>query len=237
MREAPIAEATPPSSPLPLRQIVLGAVGVIIFITALTLGMNAIGIEKLQAFIADAGIFAPLAYIFIKTLTYIFAPLTSGPIQMMSGTLFNDIWLGVIYTLIGEVMGGSISFLLARRFGRPLVVRMVGASNIARIDEFYQQRLGGWRSLAVARLVLFSVWDFVSYAAGLAPVTFRAYVLVSIIVGAIPTFFTVLFGTYAIENPALLPLGYGLVGLGIAAAVLLEKLIARWRKGHDEKSP
>ncbi len=227
------SHSTPPP-PLSLRQILPGAIGLIIFVTALTLGVNAIGVERLQKWITDAGVFAPLIYILIKALTYIFAPLTSGPIQLVAGTLFANVWLGVLYTLIGEVIGGSINFWLARRFGRPLVLRLAGEKNMAQIDQFYQQRMGGWRSLALARLLLFSLWDFLSYAAGLAPVTFRAYVGVSIIIGFIPTFFFVWLGTQAIDNPALLPLAYLLVGLAIAAAFLLEKPLMRWLQARKK---
>jgi len=204
--------------PRPTREILLGGLGFIIFLTLLVLGMNAIGKENLQQMIEDAGIFAPLLYIFIKAITYIFAPLTSGPIQAAAGTLFGSIELGVLYTLIGEVIGGSISFWIARRFGRPVVLRFVGNEGMKQVDDFYQNRMGGWVSLAVARLVLFSVWDFLSYAAGLAkPVKFSTYLWVSIILGSLPTWFFVWLGNQAMENQTNLFLVYGLV----AALVLL----------------
>ncbi len=210
------------------RQIAVGGVGFVIFLTVLTFGINAIGIDNLQQVIRDAGPLAPLVYIAIKALTYIFAPLTSGPIQVVAGTLFDSLWLGVLYTLIGEVLGGSISFWIARKLGRPIVVRLVGQKNMRQVDDFYENQLGGWRSLAVARLVLFSVWDFLSYAAGLAKtVSFRAYFLVSTILGFIPTLFFVWIGNTAVENTSALIWVYVLVGGLILLPMIFRKQVGR----------
>jgi uncharacterized membrane protein YdjX (TVP38/TMEM64 family) len=221
------SEEVPGLEQRPIRQILLGGLGFIAFLILLTLGMNAIGEDNLRRAIEEAGIFAPLFYIAIKALTYIFAPLTSGPIQVIAGKLFGNIWLGALYTLIGEVLGGSISFWIARRFGRPVVLRFVGKEGMKQVEDFYQHRMGGWISLAVARLVLFSVWDFLSYAAGLAKsVSFTAYLAVSIILGFLPTYFFVWLGDQAMGSQTNLFLVYGLVALTVLIPLAAHKQIA-----------
>lgn len=215
-------------SPLSIRQILMAGLGFTIFLTVLTVGINAIGVENLQQFIVDAGPLAPLVYILIKAATYVFAPLTSGPIQVIAGTIFGNVWLGVLYTLIGEVIGGSISFWIARKLGRPVVERFVGESGMRQVDNFYQNQLGGWKSLAVARVVLFSLWDFLSYAAGLAKsVRFTSYVAVSAILGVIPTFAFVWIGERAVGDSSALIWIYGLVAVLILVPVLLRKQIGQ----------
>src|SRR5690242_12266572 len=97
-------EETHNPEPRPIRELLLGGIGFIAFLTILMLGMNAIGEDNLRKAIEEAGIFAPLLYIAIKAATYIFAPLTSGPIQVIAGKLFGNVWWGVLYTLIGEVL-------------------------------------------------------------------------------------------------------------------------------------
>lgn len=209
----------------PLYEVIVLVMGVVAFIVVLTAVINAVGIPQIQEAVKSAGAFAPLFYILLKTLTYVVAPLTSGPIQMFAGTLFDSVWLGVLYTLIGECLGGSISFWLARRFGRPLVAHLVGKDGMAQVDDFYRHRLGGWLPLAVARLVLFSVWDFLSYAAGLAPVKFRSYLWVSFFVGAIPTYLFVWLGDSVVSEEGGVVMIYLLVALLIALPVLLRKQI------------
>jgi uncharacterized membrane protein YdjX (TVP38/TMEM64 family) len=211
----------------PIREMLLAGLGFIAFLTILVLGMNAIGKETLQKWISDAGIFAPLVYIAIKALTYIFAPLSSGPIQAVAGTLFGSVELGVLYTLIGEVLGGSISFWIARRFGRPVVLRFVGKEGMKQVDDFYQNRMGGWISLAVARILLFGVWDFLSYAAGLSKsVKFSHYLAVSVILGFFPTWFFVWLGNQAMQDQTSLFLVYGLVAVLLILPLLAYKQIA-----------
>src|SRR5262245_3528135 len=94
-----------------LRALIPGAIGFVLLTGALVIGINAIGVDRIQEFIASAGVFAPLVYIAFKTVTYVVAPLSSGPLQLFSGVLFGLV-PGVIYTLIGEVLGGSINFWL-----------------------------------------------------------------------------------------------------------------------------
>lgn len=209
----------------PIREIIVLLAGFVVFMVVLLTFMNAVGIPRIQEAVQEAGVFAPLFYILLKTLTYVFAPLTSGPIQVFAGTLFDSVWLGVLYTLIGECLGGSISFWIARKLGRPMVARLVGKDGIRQVDDFYQNRLGGWLPLAVARLVLFSVWDFLSYAAGLAPVKFSSYLWVSFFVGAIPTFLFVWLGDNIVNDEGSLLLIYGLVAVLIAVPILLRKPI------------
>jgi uncharacterized membrane protein YdjX (TVP38/TMEM64 family) len=151
------------------------------------------------------------------------APLTSGPIQVVAGPVFGSVWLAVLYTLIGEVIGGSMSFWIARRFGRPMVERVVGRQAMAQIEDFYHRRMGGWIALAAARLILFSVWDFLSYAAGLAPrVRYVTYLFISTFFGFFPTFVFVWLGNNALQDPRMLALT-----LGLTLILILIPIVAR----------
>lgn len=211
---------------LPWREIIVGALGVLLFVTVMALFLHFVGLERLQEIIEASGPVAPLAYILLKMATFVFAPLTSGPIQLSSGVLF-DLWPGVFYTLVGEVVGGSINFWIARIFGRPVIRRFVGPEGMAQVDKFYQNRLGGWQSLAVARLTLFPFYDFISYAAGLTPLRFSSYLLVSIFLGFLPTFVFVWMGTTMATHPELIVVAYGVVIVAIVLPFLLRKQLTR----------
>ena len=199
----------------------------------LIVGIQTIGIENIRTAIQSAGVFAPLVYIGIKAVTYVFAPLTSGPIQVGAGVLFG-LWEGTAYTLIGEVLGGSIGFWLSRRFGRSLVKRMIGDEGLKKADEFVNQ-IVDWKTLSYARLFLFPVYDFISYAVGFAKLPYRTYLIVSVLVGAIPTFAAVAVGTTLTgENSILI-----YVGLAVACAVPLvfQKQIRRMLKMEKPTLP
>ncbi len=195
-----------------LRTLILGGV---VFV-ALTLGMLAviewIGVERIQQAIEDSGPLAPLVYIVLKMATYIFAPLSSGPIQLSAGILFGFV-PGLTYTMIGEVLGGSISFLIARKLGRPFVRRLVGEEGIGRVDHFVGQ-LGGWKALVWSRLFLATIYDFISYAAGFTrTITLLQYVLVSTFIGVIPTGLFVAAGTSLAGDRGLVLVLYAVMGV------------------------
>lgn len=221
---------------LPWREIIVGALGVLAFVTAMALFLHFVGLERLQEIIEASGPVAPLAYIALKTVTFVFAPLTSGPIQLSSGVLFG-LWPGVFFTLVGEVLGGSINFWIARLFGRPVVRRFVGPEGMEQVDKFYQERLGGWQSLAVSRLTLFPFYDFISYAAGLTPLRFSSYLLVSTFLGFLPTFVFVWMGTTMATHPELIVVAYGVVVIAVILPFLLRRQLGRllsWSRGLEK---
>jgi uncharacterized membrane protein YdjX (TVP38/TMEM64 family) len=161
-------------------------------------------------------------------VTFVVAPLSSGPIQLFSGVLFG-LWEGTLYTLIGEVIGGSINFWLARRFGRPVVERVVGAGEMPRIDRFINQ-IVDWKTLLYARIFLFSIYDFVSYAVGFSKLRFRTYVIISAVAGIIPTFIAALLGTTLTEESSGLVVVYALIGIASILPLVFQRRIRRWLK-------
>lgn len=205
-----------------LRAAVLGIAAFVIATLAILFAVESIGVERIQNAVMQTGPLAPLAYTALKAATYVFAPLSAGPIQLSSGVLFG-LWPGTFYSLLGEVIGGTISFMIARRLGRPVVRRFVGTEGMARVDRFYEQ-VGGWRALLYARLFLFSVYDFISYAAGFGQtITLGQYILVSAIAGFVPTFLFVAVGSSLAENRSLLIPIYLLIG-----ALSFVPLAVRW---------
>ncbi len=187
--------------------VVLGVVGFLALITFLYALVDRVGIDELQQMIADAGFWGPLLFVGLKALTFTFAPLSAGPIQFASGILFGVI-PGALYSVLGEVIGGTINVLIARHLGRRIVARFVGASALNRVDSFYERHLEDWKSLLAARLLLFSVYDFISYAVGFGKIRLSVYVFVSFIGGLLPTYIFVLIGSRAAQNQDVLLLIY-----------------------------
>ena len=151
-------------------------------------------------------------------VTYVFAPLSSGPIQLSAGLLF-DVLPDDLHGHRGGG-GGTISFSDGAASGAAIVRRFVGVEGMQRVDEFVKQ-LGGWRALAYARIFLFGIYDFISYAAGFsATVTLRQYVLVSVILGTVPSFVFVYAGASLTGDRRLL--------LAIWALVALASVLPGW---------
>ena len=222
---------------LSTRALVLGGLGFLALLTALYLLVQSIGGAELALMVEGAGIWGPLVYIAIKALTFTFAPLSAGPIQFASGILFGVI-PGTLYSVLGEVIGGSVNVLIARLLGRRIVKRFVGAAAMARIDEFYERHLDDWKSLLAARLLLFSVYDFISYAVGLGHIRLTVYIAVSFSGGLIPTYIFVAIGSEAAQNQDILLFFY--IGAAVLFVIwlLFRRQISRlWRKLQTKTKP
>ena len=180
-----ITDSSSAATEFSTRSLVIGAIGFLALLTALYLLVQSIGGEELAQMVEGAGIWGPVVYIAIKALTFTFAPLSAGPIQFASGILFGVI-PGTLYSVLGEVIGGAVNVMIARQLGRRIVKRFVGEAALARIDDFYERHLDDWKSLLAARLLLFSVYDFISYAVGLGHIRLTVYIGVSFIGGLIP---------------------------------------------------
>ncbi len=205
-------------APISTPVLLVSGAGFLGLLTLLYGFVNAVGIDQLQLMIADAGFWGPLVFVSLKALTFTFAPLSAGPIQFASGVVFGVI-PGTLYSVVGEVIGGAINVLIARLLGRRIVRRFVGAEALLRIDRFYERYLDDWKSLLAARLLLFSVYDFISYAVGFGHIRLLVYIAVSFIGGLIPTYIFVLIGSRAAQSQDVLLLLY--VGTALAFVVYL----------------
>lgn len=225
MNKAPrprLSDPEPSNPEVSTRALAIGGLGFLALLTVLYLLVQSIGGDELALMVGRAGIWGPLVYIAIKALTFTFAPLSAGPIQFASGILFGVI-PGTLYSVLGEVIGGSVNVLIARLFGRRIVKRFVGDAAMTRIDDFYERHLDDWKSLLAARLLLFSVYDFISYAVGMGHIRLTVYIAVSFIGGLIPTYIFVAIGSEAAQNQDVLLFFY----IGAAALFVLWLLFRR----------
>ncbi len=219
------------------RSLVIGGLGFLALLTALYLLVQSVGDEELAQMVEDAGIWGPVVYIAIKALTFTFAPLSAGPIQFASGILFGVI-PGTLYSVLGEVIGGAVNVLIARLLGRRIVKRFVGDAALARIDDFYERHLDDWKSLLAARLLLFSVYDFISYAVGLGHIRLTVYIAVSFIGGLIPTYIFVAIGSEAAQNQDVLLFFYIAAAALFVVWLVFRRQISRlWAKIQSKTNP
>jgi len=206
--------------------------GFVVCGVAFFLAIQAIGPEHLQEVVTSAGPLAPVVYVLLKAATLVVTPLSGTPLRLVAGALFGY-WEGVALSVFAGVLGGSINFWIARRYGRSVVTRLLGAGTLARVDPMLD-RLGNWKMLALARVVLAPLWDVLSYGVGLTRLRYRTYVSVAFFGDLIPTMILVGVGTSVMEVGVLETGAAGaqsaealavtlapLVGIGILALVMV----------------
>jgi uncharacterized membrane protein YdjX (TVP38/TMEM64 family) len=177
--------------------------------------------EQIRAWVERLGAWAPIAIILLSMIQALLAPIPGQAIEAVSGYLYGP-WWGTLFPMLGMVIGSSITFLLARRFGRPLVIRLVGKQSMARLDDLV--RRGGAPFFFLIWLLPFAPDDLACVAAGLTPMPFHQF-LILMTLGRLPgVFVSVLVGANAAQIE---PLWWGILLAAIAAAALI-----LWRWGE-----
>ncbi len=90
--------------------------------------------QQLQAWLDRLGPIGPLAVIGLNALQVVVAFIPGYAMMVAAGYLYG-FPMGAVYGVIGMALGGLIAISLARHYGRPLVVRMIGASRLERWED------------------------------------------------------------------------------------------------------
>ena len=95
--------------------------------------------ERVRAWIEGFGVWGPLALI---ALIIVQTVLSVSPVSLLAvaGAYVFGFWPGVLYAFIGLAIGSSLCMILGRRFGRPLVDRLIDPKSVAIFDRFTEKR-------------------------------------------------------------------------------------------------
>ena len=111
------------------------------------------------------------------------APVVPGGLR--HGFLFGTFWGGLL-SWISVLVSAALCFGLARRWGRPLVERVVSPRALRRADALFLRH--GVFAVLLARLLPFTAFDLLSFAAGLTPMRLLPF-LVATAIGMTPATF------------------------------------------------
>lgn len=168
--------------------------------------------ERVQTWIARLGLWGPLATISINVAQVVLAPIPGQFVGVVNGYLYG-VGLGTLYSMIGLLLGTTLAMLLGRRFGRPIVERLVNPVQLTRWDDIAGHQ-GPWFFFLVF-LFPFVPDDIASFLIGLSPLAIP-HMLVMTTLGRLPgVFVSCWVGAYATRLPwwMWIPLGGGASGL------------------------
>jgi len=198
--------------PILLTVVLLLAFGIVLWIWGEPLRVLIIDRERVQAWVARLGPWGPLVTIGLNAAQVILAPIPGQFIGVTNGYLYG-IAAGTLYSMIGLVIGTATVMVLARRFGRPLVERLVNEEQLTRWDQIAAQQ-GPWFFFLVF-LFPFLPDDLTGFLIGLSPLSIpRMLVLTTL--GRLPGVFVsswVGARAHALPRWAWIPLAGGTAGL------------------------
>lgn len=136
--------------------------------------------QEFTNWLSGFGPFVVLVYILLQAATVIFAPLGGFFLVVAMIALFGPAFALTIGYLVTAPCY-LLNFYLARRYGRPLVEKIIGTVTIKKIDHYVQD--AGTLTLIILRLFQGGNFDYLSYGLGLTKISFRAFALVNFLVG------------------------------------------------------
>lgn len=183
--------------------------------------------ESILIFINDEPMGAIL-FVILSFLQVTFIPLPSAVVAA-AGTLIFGFWKGLLLSLIGQVSGSILAFLLGRKYGVKLVIWIIGEEAY----EKYQNYAKGRDKAVLGFMILFPSFpdDIICLLMGLTNMKTLSFIILMLISRPISIGSTGLFTKYA-----QIVLSSGMLGvfaislLCIVGAVLL---ILSWKYGQQ----
>src|SRR3989339_1010989 len=178
------------------RAALIKAVLLLIFIVAAVVTVRFTGVreiltvEKLGAWLAAAGPWAPLAFILVYALgVCLFIPGTL--LTALGAAIYGPYW-GFVYVWVAAMLGAAGAFLIGRYLGREFAASLIG-DRLKKYDDAIERN--GFATVLYLRLVYFP-FTAMNFGMGLTKVRFWDYFFgtgLGIIVGTF--IFTLFIGT------------------------------------------
>jgi len=174
----------------------------------------------LNSMIAAYGQWGLLIVMFVQT---IIAPIPSEALLVFAGALGIGLFDIVLFGGVGLLLGSIAAFYIGRIGGRPVVEKMLGKKWMGRVDGWVTKN--GAKAILLTRLTPFVPFDLISYISGATSLSFRSYIVATVL-GAFPRcLFLAFLGTIAKDVLMLIGIGLELTFIaGIAGLVVIAYL-------------
>lgn len=189
--------------------------------------------DTIISWVEGHGFLGPLAFIFLQVLQIVLAPIPGQIVGGVGGFLFS--WWGVLWTCIGTAIGGFIVFWLSRKFGRPLVEKIVKKDSLDKFDFIFNNNTS---------FILFVIFlipglpdDIICYLAGLTNISLKKLVTLFVI-GRLPAIIIINYLGSGIGEENLAPVVVISIIVAIVLALIVwqrEKIIGFLKKLQQNK--
>jgi uncharacterized membrane protein YdjX (TVP38/TMEM64 family) len=187
--------------------------------------------ENLRAFIAGFGVWAPVVYAMIYTISAPI-PFLATVLSPVGGLLFGAV-SGSLLVIGVATLSSLIPFMLARQLGQAWVESKLTGN---RLENVYRrsQGQGGFLFIFLMRLIPVLPWEVQNYVAGISKVSVLTY-LIATPLGIVPGSVGLVLIGDAVGNPS-----PGKIALAVALNVLVAvitplaaAILHRRKKGRD----
>lgn len=130
--------------------------------------------ENLERFVSGFGILSGLVFVLIQIIQVII-PIIPGGISCLAGVVLFGAWAGFVYNYVGICIGSICVFLIAKRYGRPVMEKMFSQKLIAKYEHFTDTNHRFTKLFAIAIFLPVAPDDFLCYLAGTTNMSLRTF--------------------------------------------------------------
>ena len=135
-------------------------------------------------FVKGLGFWAPVVFTLIQAAQVLIAIVPAGPLTL-AGVVSFGFWLGFALSLGGAMLGSAAAFGIGRRWGRPVVIKLVGKKTFERCADKLKGREG--RMIFAAMLLPIPAGGDVFCAlSGLSTISMKRFILL-VLAGRLPS--------------------------------------------------
>ncbi len=145
--------------------------------------INSIPVSLIEKAAIGLGWLGYLFLLLIIICTQVFAPISGTAFYIIGIKLYGFGTLMIIF-YFASVLSASISFYIARRWGRRIVVKLIGKKSMDHIDGIAETH--DTYLLVIGRTLGFFFFDFISYALGFTTISFKKYIAYTVALTIIP---------------------------------------------------
>ena len=135
--------------------------------------------KELTAFAIAHPFLAPFMIILFRMIAMIIPPIPGGILSFALIPVIGWFW-SYVYAVIGMTLGASIAFFIARRFREPVVAKFVPFQQLESWEKKLSHKTEFFTFLLI-RLTTGPIMDFISYIAGLTKISFKKFLLATVI--------------------------------------------------------
>ncbi len=162
-------------------------------------------IDSIKLYIIGLGAMAPIGIFFLRFTSVIIPILPSTAYSLLAGFLFG-FQHGIVLICISDLIACSTSFLIARKYGRNAVKKVVSDKFMFKVEKFSTTKIER-NFFLMTGLLMTGLFDFVSYGIGLTKIRWTRF-LPSLII------------SICLSNPPVVALGAGVFYKGKQFLVL-----------------
>ncbi|MBU4440639.1 MAG: VTT domain-containing protein [Acetobacterium sp.] len=154
-------------------------------------------LDTLKSFLLQFGGWTPLVFFLLQLLQIIVAPIPGGTVGLVGGALFGTFG-GFLISAAGTIVGSIIVFILAKRFGRPFVMRFVSSELIEKYDHIKESRL----NTVLFLIFLFPLFpdDMLCFIAGLSTMPLRTFIIIVLLARTPSVFINTMIGAGIMDD-------------------------------------